>query len=176
MFTKRFPRLFKSVRLWGLYADLEESFGTFLTAKTCYEKILELRIATPATILNYARFLEENSHFEDSFKAYERGVSVFKFPAALEVWVTYFKKFVERYGGTKMERLRDLFEQAVAVTPPEFCHIIYLLYAELEETYGLARHAMMVYDRGTKAVEKTMKAAMFNIYIRKATEYVSSRF
>jgi len=29
---------------------------------------------------------------------------------------------------------------------------IYLLYAKLEEEHGLARHAMGVYDRATKAV------------------------
>ena len=29
---------------------------------------------------------------------------------------------------------------------------IYLLYAKLEENYGLARHAMAVYDRATKGV------------------------
>ena len=29
---------------------------------------------------------------------------------------------------------------------------VYLLYAKLEEEFGLARHAMAVYDRATKAV------------------------
>ncbi len=29
---------------------------------------------------------------------------------------------------------------------------LYLLYAKLEEDHGLARHAMAVYDRATKAV------------------------
>lgn len=29
---------------------------------------------------------------------------------------------------------------------------LYLLYAKLEEDYGLARHAMAVYDRATKSV------------------------
>jgi hypothetical protein len=29
---------------------------------------------------------------------------------------------------------------------------IFLLYAKLEEEYGLARHAMAVYDRATQAV------------------------
>ena len=29
---------------------------------------------------------------------------------------------------------------------------IYLLFAKLEEEHGLARHAMTVYDRATKAV------------------------
>ena len=35
-----------------------------------------------------------------------------------------------------------------------FCIFIdyYLLYAKLEEQYGLARHAMAIYDRATKAV------------------------
>ena len=28
----------------------------------------------------------------------------------------------------------------------------YLLYAKLEEQYGLARHAMAIYDRATKSV------------------------
>ena len=33
-----------------------------------------------------------------------------------------------------------------------FVAAIFLLYAKLEEEHGLARHAMSVYDRATKAV------------------------
>ena len=33
-----------------------------------YERILELRIATPQTVVNYAKYLEEHEYFEDSFK------------------------------------------------------------------------------------------------------------
>lgn len=51
---------------------------------------------------------------------------------------------MSRYGGTKLERLRDLFEQAVESAPPEFAPSLYLMYAEAEEEYGLARHAMLV--------------------------------
>lgn len=61
-------RLFRSIRLWSLYADLEESFGTVLTCKAVYENILDLRIASPMTILNYATFLKEHNYFEESFK------------------------------------------------------------------------------------------------------------
>lgn len=32
------------------------------------------------------------------------------------------------------------------------CAAVYLLYAKLEEEHGLARHAMAVYDRATRAV------------------------
>lgn len=47
---------------------------------------------------------------------------------------------------------------------------IYLLYAKLEEGYGLARHAMAVYERATQAVETGERHHMFNIYIKRAAE------
>lgn len=47
---------------------------------------------------------------------------------------------------------------------------IYLLYAKLEEEYGLARHAMAVYERATQAVETEERHHMFNIYIKRAAE------
>lgn len=47
---------------------------------------------------------------------------------------------------------------------------IYLLYAKLEEEYGLARHAMAVYERATSAVEPQERHQMFNIYIKRAAE------
>lgn len=54
-----------------------------------------------------------------------------------------------------------------------FCYLflaIYLLYAKLEEEYGLARHAMAVYERATQAVETEERHHMFNIYIKRAAE------
>lgn len=35
---------------------------------------------------------------------------------------------------------------------PPLLPALYLLYAKLEEEHGLARHAMTIYDRATKAV------------------------
>lgn len=61
-------------------------------------------------ILNYATFLEEHKYFEDSFRAYEKGIAVFDFPHVREIWIAYLRKFVERYQETKIERARDLFE------------------------------------------------------------------
>lgn len=61
-------RLFKSLKLWSFYVDLEESIGTVETTKAVYDKILELRIANAQIIINYAAFLEENKYFEESFK------------------------------------------------------------------------------------------------------------
>jgi len=164
-------KLFKSTKLWAFHADLEESLGTFVSTKAVYDKILELKVATPQIILNYAQYLEENKYYEESFRAYEKGVSMFRYPFVFDLWVAYLTKFIERYAGTKLERARDLFEQAVDGVPPKYAKPLYLMYAHVEEQYGLARHAMNVYDRACRAVEESEKPHLFNIYIARATEF-----
>ncbi|KAF5324803.1 hypothetical protein D9611_004504 [Ephemerocybe angulata] len=162
-------RLFKSIKLWSFYVDLEESIGTVESTKAVYDKILDLRIANAQIIVNYASFLEENKYFEESFKVYERGVELFTFPVSFEIWNIYLSKFVKRYGGTKVERARDLFEQALEKCPAKSCKPIFLMYAKLEEDYGLAKRAMAIYDRATQVVTDADKFEMFTIYIAKAT-------
>ncbi|NWV54799.1 SYF1 factor, partial [Daphoenositta chrysoptera] len=163
-------RLYKSLRVWSMLADLEESLGTFQSTRAVYERILDLRIATPQIVINYALLLEEHGRFEDSFKAYERGIALFRWPHVGDLWLTYLSKFVARYGGRKLERARDLFEQALDGCPPQHAKTIYLLYARLEEQFGLARRAMAVYERGTRAVPPAQQRDMFHIYIRRAAE------
>lgn len=51
-------KLFRSLKLWTFYVDLEESLGTLESTRAVYERILDLRIATPQIILNFAYFLE----------------------------------------------------------------------------------------------------------------------
>lgn len=163
-------RVHKSLKVWSLYADLEESFGTFKTCKTVYDRIIDLRIATPQIIMNYGLFLEENNYFEEAFKAYEKGIALFKWPNVYDLWNTYLTKFIDRYGGKKLERARDLFEQCLENCPPKFAKAVFLLYAKLEEEHGLARHAMAVYDRSTQGVLPEEQNEMFNIYIKRAAE------
>ncbi|KAJ7632210.1 hypothetical protein FB45DRAFT_911819 [Roridomyces roridus] len=162
-------RLFKSLKLWSFYVDLEESIGTIDTTKSVYDKILELRIANAQIIVNYAAFLEENKYFEESFKVYERGVELFTFPVSFELWNIYLSKFVKRYGGSKLERARDLFEQALEKCPPKSSKSIFLMYAKLEEDFGLAKRSMSILDRATQLVNDEAKFEMFTIYIAKAT-------
>ncbi|XP_010244955.1 PREDICTED: pre-mRNA-splicing factor SYF1 [Nelumbo nucifera] len=163
-------KLHKSLRLWTFYVDLEESLGTLDSTRTVYERILDLRIATPQIIINYALLLEEHKYFEDAFKVYERGVKIFKYPHVKDIWVTYLSKFVKRYGKTKLERARELFENAVEKAPGEDVKPLYLQYAKLEEDYGLVKRAMKVYDQAVKAVPDNEKMSMYEIYIARATE------
>jgi len=163
-------RLHKSLKIWSLYADLEESFGTFKSTKAVYDRILDLKIATPQIIINYGLFLKENNYFEEAFKAYEKGIALFKWPNVYDIWNTYLSEFLARYGGTKLERTRDLFEQCLDECPEQYTKNIYLLYAKLEEEHGMARHAMAVYDRAVAKVGAKEQADVYNIYLRKAAE------
>ncbi|KAK4103562.1 TPR-like protein [Parathielavia hyrcaniae] len=159
-------RVHKSWKLWSFYVDLVESVSTLEETKKVYERIFELRIATPQTVVNYANLLEEHKYFEESFKIYERGLDLFSYPVAFELWNLYLTKAVDRK--ISIERLRDLFEQAVLDCPPKFAKVIYLMYGNLEEERGLARHAMRIYERATRAVSDEDRADMFNFYITKS--------
>lgn len=55
-------------------------------------------------------------------------------------------------GGSKLERARDLFEQALEKCPPALCKPLYLMYGQLEEEFGLAKRAMNIYERATQNV------------------------
>ena len=163
-------RVYKSLKIWSMYADLEESFGTFKTTKAVYDRIIDLKIATPQIIINYGLFLEEQNYFEEAFKAYEKGISLFRWPNVYDIWNTYLTKFLNRYKGNKLERIRDLFEQCLNGCPQKFAKNFYLLYAKCEEDYGLAKHAMSVYDRAIHSVLPEERFDMYNIFIRKAAE------
>jgi pre-mRNA-splicing factor SYF1 len=65
---------------------------------------------------------------------------------------------MERYGGSKMERLRDLFEQAIAKASQEDVAEFYIKYSKAEESFGLARHAMAA---NTVSCNFIMKSIIF---------------
>ncbi|KAI0203869.1 TPR-like protein [Astrocystis sublimbata] len=159
-------RVHKSWKLWSFYVDLVESVSSLDETKKVYERIFELRIATPQTVVNYANLLEEHKYYEESFKIFERGLDLFSYPVAFELWNLYLTKAVDRKIG--IERLRDLFEQAVEDCPAKFAKVLYLMYGNLEEERGLARHAMRIYERATRAVSDDDRLDMFNLYITKS--------
>lgn len=115
-------------------------------------------------------------------QVYERGVELFTFPVSFEIWNIYLSKFIKRYvgfiffltgaafdndqGGAKLERARDLFEQALDKCPPKSCKSIFLMYAKLEEEYGLAKRAMSIYERATQVVNDADK---FDVSIAQTT-------
>ncbi|CAD7697059.1 unnamed protein product [Ostreobium quekettii] len=164
-------RLYRSLKLWSFFVDLEESLGTMESTRAVYDRVLELRIATPQIILNYAMFLQEQKYWEDSFQVYERGVVLFKYPHVRDIWQAYLTQFVDRYGGQKLERARDLFEQALQQAPPADSKPIFMQFAALEEKYGLAKHAMTIYERAVKTVPQKERLDVYKLYISRASDF-----
>jgi len=56
---------------------------------------------------------QEHAAWEEAFRVYERGVALFRYPHVKDIWAAYLAQFVARYKGTKLERARDLFRQAL---------------------------------------------------------------
>ena len=160
-----------SAKLWALHCDLEECYGTPATTAAAYEGALEVRAATPQMVLNYAALLAARGRHEESYRAYERGVALFAFPHARPIWITFLTRFVQRFRGRKLERARDLFEQVLAQAPPADAAVFYVMYASLEEEYGLLRRAMAVYDRAVRGVAPDDRGAMYLLYVARAGEY-----
>ncbi|CAE7379573.1 fand [Symbiodinium sp. CCMP2456] len=77
---------------------------------------------------------------------------------------------LEELRARELERARDLFEQAVEKVPSKFARRLHMLYAKLEEEHGLARHALSIYNRATKAVEEKDMFEMYGILLRKTAE------
>ncbi|KAG6620112.1 pre-mRNA-splicing factor SYF1-like protein [Phytophthora cinnamomi] len=161
-----------SVKLWTLRLDLEESLGDLDSTRAAYDEVFELKIITPQMVLNFATYLEENKYFEESFRVYERGLALFpKFPHAGDLWQTYLAKFVQRYAGTKMERTRDLYEQAIRAAPAKSVRGFYEKFAEFEEQHGMLRNVMTIYERASDAVPDDDKLAIYDKYIKKAQKF-----
>lgn len=167
-------RLFKSMKLWSFYVDLLESVASeddpssIEDVKKAYDTIFHLKIGTPLTIVNYASFLWDLDRFEEAFKVYERGVDLFSYPVAFEIWNIYLQKAIERNLG--MERLRDLFEQALEGCPNKLSKPIFVLFGKLEEDRGLVRNAMKIYDRASHVVPDKDKLEMYKYYIARTIE------
>ncbi len=51
-----------------MYPSIYVIYFLCQSCKAVYDRIIELRIATPQIIINYGMFLEESNYFEEAFK------------------------------------------------------------------------------------------------------------
>ncbi|MEN2500487.1 MAG: Pre-mRNA-splicing factor SYF1 [Marteilia pararefringens] len=141
-------KLHKDLKLWSLYADMEETLGTFETCRAVYESILHSGISTPQIIINFAQFLTENNYFEESFRVFEKGLAIFKWPYCIDIWKAYLPAFIRRKrDSSNTERIRDLFEKCLLDCPNN--EIIYFadMYAGFEIKSAFPRRAVSIYQR-----------------------------
>ena len=164
--------LTKALRIWDLLLDLEESLGTTQTTKDAYSKAINDKVATPLHILNFATFLTEQKYFEESFSAYERGIELFQFPGVKVIWKAYVDSFLKRYGGTKLERTRDLFQRCIDGCPPEESTEFFLMNAKFEEEHGLTKRALGVYKQMCQTVPNEDKYTAYQLFITKTATFL----
>lgn len=163
--------LAKSLKMWNFLIDSEEARGASAACESAYERLLQLRLAQPQHIINYALFREEVlADIDGAFKIYERGIELFNYPVAFEIWNIYLPKFVKKYAASRLERTRDLFESALQGCPEKFAMQLYLMYGKVEEDYGLVRNALAIYRRGCAIVAPTDRPVLFNLLISKTSE------
>jgi pre-mRNA-splicing factor SYF1 len=168
-----YPQLHRSLAVWNAFLDLEEARGASAAIEAAYERLLQLRLAQPQHIINYAHWLEEGrGDLDAAFRVYERGIELFGYPVAFEIWNIYLPKFVARYAADRLERTRDLFETALGGCPEKFAKALHLLYARVEEEHGLQRNALKIYKRACAAVSLEQKAELYGLYAAKTTEWL----
>ena len=160
-----------NIRLWSLYIDLEESLGTLESTREAYEKMITNKFATVQIIINYAKYLEEKNLWEESFRAYEKGINKFSWPHVYDVWVCYLNTFVLKFGKTKLERARDLFEQVLLVCPKDKIRVFYMMYAQLEERFGLGNHIIEIFEKAIRDVPAGQRPEVFLTYMQKVSDY-----
>lgn len=161
----------KSLKLWNFLIDSEEARGASSACESAYERLLQLRLAQPQHIINYALFREDVlSDMDGAFKIYERGIELFNYPVAFEIWNIYLPKFVKKYASSRLERTRDLFESALQGCPEKFAIQLYIMYGSVEEGHGLLRNALVIYRRGCSVVASSDRPVLFNLLIKKTIE------
>lgn len=168
---------FRSPRLWHFLLDLAHTTMEGDDILKLHERMLELRIASASSVLAGAAALEGRRLFELAFRLYDRAASKLGWPGALQVWVVYLSKFVERFQWRKLERARDLFEEAIRTAPSskkggriianEGVMHLYLMYADMEERFSVMRHAVQVLARAAKAVREEERGNVYRMYIVK---------
>ena len=165
-----------SQKVWSFYVDLEENFGTEADVKSIYQSMIDFKMASPLNILNYAAFLERCKEFEEEFKVFERGVHLFTWPHVYDIWMTYITRFVEHYGGSKLERLRYMLEQALEEPPkaikqwPQY-KLFYYIYSDIEENFGLVSRQLRIFDRAMNSCPKEELIELIKVCIAKTSKF-----
>ena len=163
-------KLAESNQLWSLYIDLEELVGTLETVRAAYDHMIELKVVTPIHILNYAALLKENDYFNDMFKIFEKGISLFPWPHVEDIWLNYLDLFIKIYKDERLYQTRNLFDRALKNAPTNNSRTLYLLLANMEEEWGDPNKALKAISDLCDLSPNDKKFECYLFYIVKAEE------
>lgn len=166
---------FHSIPFACLLLDLELNFGTVQTSLALFETLLHMKRITVKMVISLADYLYKNKYFNECFKTYEKGISVFHYPHVYNIYVNYITKYVEHYKGKGIAYARDLFRQAIYGSgsdnkmniPPKHAKYIFLMYAKFEEKYGFLKTALNIYKEAIPFLEKKEKLNFYKLFVWK---------
>ena len=157
-------QLYRSVKLWTLALDVEESFnGDSKPAlvRSIYDSMMELKVITPQAILNYSQFELDRKCFEKAIQVLEKGISLFSWPHCRDMWLFYISLVEKEKKRFSTERVRDLFDQVLRNCESKFAPIFYCLAFKFELDRGLASDAISVLNRATLNVAIQAKMGFY---------------
>uniref|UniRef100_A0A8C9GMN6 Pre-mRNA-splicing factor SYF1-like n=1 Tax=Piliocolobus tephrosceles TaxID=591936 RepID=A0A8C9GMN6_9PRIM len=168
--------LLKSIKLVSLVLDMEMNYGTIETTINIFDLLYHSKSITVKMVLTLSNYLYEHKYFNESFKVYEKAISIFHYPYVYPIYVTYINKYIERYKDKNIPYVRELFNQAIygidnqTYIPKKFAKSIFLMYANFEEKYGFLKKSLTIYKEAIPFLEQTDQIKFYKIFISKVSK------
>ncbi|ETW56048.1 hypothetical protein PFUGPA_02092 [Plasmodium falciparum Palo Alto/Uganda] len=167
--------LLSCMKLVSLIIDMEMNYGTIETTLNMFDFFYHSKCINVKMVLTLATYLYEKKYFNESFKVYEKALSVFHYPYVYPIYVNYINKYIQRYKDKNISYVRDLFKQAIygndnkTFIPKEFAKHIFLMYANFESNYGFIKKELSIYKEAIPFLEEPDKIKFYKIFISKVS-------
>jgi pre-mRNA-splicing factor SYF1 len=169
--------LFKSVKLWHLAVDIETSLNGEAKpelVRSIYTAMMDLKVITPQSVLNYSKFEYDHLYFEKAFQVLEKGISYFSWPYCRDIWLYYLSLAVSQSKRFSTERIRDLFEQALSTCPSNLSSLFFYDYYRFESDRCLAKNAIDILMRAAESVPLSDRPGFWYLAIAETTRLLGS--
>lgn len=130
-----FTNKVSNISLWEFYFEiLEINIDDIQQILASYNKMIELKKATPRMIINFGNFLELEGEFKEMFKMFDIGLREFKDnEIKFELYNIYLIKLIKHCDD--VERIRDLFDSCLNLKTKVSSNLlepVIILYSEFE--------------------------------------------
>jgi pre-mRNA-splicing factor SYF1 len=130
--------------LWTFHVDFLESLyyrkGRQFAddTKLVYQRMLDLGLITKQQVLNFVNLVEQlGGSFHDVFQILSKACNKIPWPARGELWIILLDKAIAFWVPEgRIERIREVYEDATKDTPPDCVMAIYKHWAAFEEQHG----------------------------------------
>ncbi|KAL7718572.1 Pre-mRNA-splicing factor SYF1 [Entamoeba marina] len=145
------------------------AYGTIMTTRAVYEKMIDLKIISARIVLQYIEFLKEHD-IDAIWRVFEKSVRIFEYPITGILYDMYLNMWIEQYGDIKLERTRNLFQQILETCPLENKAEFFNRYIEYEDNHSFSKHVIAIYKNAVHSIADKDKTEMYIKYALKMDE------